>query len=360
MKRNPLTYLLFPFAILFVFGIWFYTENYYSLIPIPFFVFLVFAEYIYNHKDGSMREGLTKLVTNISIGGLFRVIIFLNPLFFLPVYYWLYNNYGFLEMPPGLLGILIAFVLYDLFFYISHRLAHNVSFLWASHAVHHQSEVFDLSVGFRQGPFQPILYYFIFFLLPFVGVHPLHFLIAATAFQLYNFLVHSSFTFPLGIMNYIFVTPREHEVHHTSVKPHESHNFGGVFTIWDRLFGSFQPNSGELTEFGIDTQHESPNPVISIFNPWKTLFIHTKNAHSMKEVMRIWFGKPLTDNVKKHSYEFSLPVIFLFFLILLLIYYYITVAIDLPMHLKVLTTILFIILVYILGRQAPRPTSSKV
>lgn len=356
MKKGVVSYLIFPTAVLFVFTVWFFQNNFYSLIPIPIFLFLVFGEYLYNHRSGTFREGLTKLVTNISIGGLFRVIIFLNPLFFLPIYYWLYDSFRIFELPVGAVGVALAFILYDLFFYISHRLAHNVSFLWATHAVHHQSEVFDLSVGFRQGPFQPILYYFIFFALPFIGVHPLHFLIAATMFQLYNFLVHSSFTDPLGILNYVFVTPSEHEVHHTSVLPHESHNFGGVFTIWDRVFGSFQPNSGALTEFGIDTQNESPNPVISIFNPWKTLFRKTKDARSLKEVMHIWFGKPHTDNVKQHSYEFSLPVIFLFFIVLLGVYFYITFGWVLPMYQKVLVSMLFILLMYLLGRQAPRPS----
>eukprot|EP00285_Hemiselmis_virescens_P018860 CAMPEP_0173380972 /NCGR_PEP_ID=MMETSP1356-20130122/3501_1 /TAXON_ID=77927 ORGANISM="Hemiselmis virescens, Strain PCC157" /NCGR_SAMPLE_ID=MMETSP1356 /ASSEMBLY_ACC=CAM_ASM_000847 /LENGTH=541 /DNA_ID=CAMNT_0014334699 /DNA_START=133 /DNA_END=1760 /DNA_ORIENTATION=- len=128
-----------------------------------------------------------------------------------------------------------ALVLCDLAYYWLHRLAHEINILWAGHSVHHSSDHYNLATALRQSWFQGVaapLYYLpmaIFFPTPvYMAMHQ--------ANIVSQFWIHTCLVRRLGPAEWILMTPSHHRVHHDR-RVHK--NFGGMFIIWDRMFGSF-------------------------------------------------------------------------------------------------------------------------
>lgn len=163
---------------------------------------------------------------------------------------------------PPLVLWSVAVLAWDLGFYWMHRLHHTFPALWSVHVVHHEGEHFNLSLGIRNGwlsslttlPFTSIPLALIGIPLPvFVAVSTLHYTV-----QFYN---HNSLVGRSGWFERFFVTPAHHRVHHGQNPEYRDRNFGGTFLIWDKLFGSFQPElPGVPVRFGVSQPTRSANP----------------------------------------------------------------------------------------------------
>ena len=163
---------------------------------------------------------------------------------------------------------LITFVAYDLCYYFSHRYGHEWRILWASHVAHHQSEAFNLSTALRQtstGWLNAIFYLPLYL----VGV-PVELVISVGSLNLiYQFWVHTEYVGRLGILEYILVTPSNHRVHHAKNPMYIDKNYGGVFIVWDRVFGTFQDElDTEPCRYGITEQLNSWNPIWANMHIW--------------------------------------------------------------------------------------------
>ena len=133
---------------------------------------------------------------------------------------------------------IFAFIIYDFFYYWFHRISHERQIFWASHVAHHQSEDFNLSTALRQtgtGAFVSWVFYIPMFV---IGTPSYVFVSVASLNLIYQFWVHSEHIPNLGWFENYFVTASNHRVHHAQNEQYIDKNYGGVFIIWDRMFGT--------------------------------------------------------------------------------------------------------------------------
>lgn len=134
---------------------------------------------------------------------------------------------------------IVAFFMYDFFYYWAHRCGHEINLMWASHVVHHSSEDFNLSTALRQSWTNQVFYWIFYLPMAMVGIPVEVFVVTALASAVYQFWVHTRLIDRLGWMERIFVTPSNHRVHHGRNAYCIDRNYGGTLIIWDRLFKTY-------------------------------------------------------------------------------------------------------------------------
>ena len=135
----------------------------------------------------------------------------------------------------------IAVVGVDVLFYAYHRIAHRVRLIWATHQAHHSSRYFNFATALRQ-KWNNSGELLMWAPLPMLGVPPWMVFTSFSISLVYQFWIHTERigTLPRPI-EFIFNTPSHHRVHHGTDRLYLDRNYGGILIIWDRLFGSFQP-----------------------------------------------------------------------------------------------------------------------
>jgi sterol desaturase/sphingolipid hydroxylase (fatty acid hydroxylase superfamily) len=232
------------------------------LAAIPFFFLLIFIELAYGIVRGKNTYRLNDSINSISMGSLSRLQGLVMLGFSGTIYEIIVARYQLAQLPDQALWVWIScFLLYDFAYYWKHRLGHEVALFWGSHVAHHQSEDFNLSTALRQTSidFYGFLFYLPFFFLGF----PAEILFTVVSLNLiYQFWVHTEHVPKLGPFEWIFVSPSNHRVHHGRNKVYVDKNYGGVFILWDRIFGSFQEElAEEPVAFGLRKPLNSWNPV---------------------------------------------------------------------------------------------------
>ena len=135
---------------------------------------------------------------------------------------------------------MIAIVGVDLLYYFYHRMAHRVRLFWATHQAHHSSQYFNFATALRQ-KWNISGDVFLRALLPLFGVPPWMVFASFSINLIYQFWIHTERIDKLWRpIEFIFNTPSHHRVHHGMDQQYLDRNYGGIFIIWDRLFGSFQ------------------------------------------------------------------------------------------------------------------------
>jgi sterol desaturase/sphingolipid hydroxylase (fatty acid hydroxylase superfamily) len=194
-------------------------------------------------------------------------------------------------IPRSWWGFALAFVLVDLCRYWAHRISHEQRFWWATHVTHHSSEKMNFSVSFRTGWTQHIK--FLFFLpVPFLGFDPFTFFVCHQLAVLYQFWVHTELVRKLPApIEYIFVTPSHHRVHHGSNPKYIDRNYGSTFIIWDRIFGTFQKEE-ERPVYGLTKPVNSFNPIYLVFHEWVDIWKDLMHVRSFREAWDVLFKPP--------------------------------------------------------------------
>ena len=156
----------------------------------------------------------------------------------------------------------LAFVALDLCDYLYHRTMHHVPTLWRFHLVHHTDPVVDSSTTVREHPGESLVRGAFLVLWTFLlGASFEVLLLRQAAETVCAVLSHSALRLPARfgrIAGWLFITPNLHHVHHHFELPYTNCNYGGVFSVWDRLFGTFAELSEAETVFGLDT-HMTPS-----------------------------------------------------------------------------------------------------
>jgi sterol desaturase/sphingolipid hydroxylase (fatty acid hydroxylase superfamily) len=133
----------------------------------------------------------------------------------------------------------ISLILVDFMYYIFHRLHHALPLLWVFHHVHHGDKKLNLSTAYRISIVEQI-YLFLFYVpILLVGVPPYMILLSHYSLVIYQFFCHSIYIKFPNFLKILFITPQLHSIHHDQEIKHQNSNFGGVFSIWDRLFGTY-------------------------------------------------------------------------------------------------------------------------
>ncbi len=184
----------------------------------------------------------------------------------------------------------------DFIFYWLHRMEHYVRFFWAVHVTHHSSEQFNFTVGFRSSVLQP-LYRFIFFIpLAFLGFSALDIVFTYSLTQTWGIIVHTTLIHKMGWLEHILVTPSHHRVHHASNPKYLDKNMGMFLILWDKLFGTFQPelpaSEYEPLRYGLTTNLEPKNAITLVVHEWKNIATDIKKQVPIKQKLGYIFGPP--------------------------------------------------------------------
>ena len=266
------------------------------VLSIPVFFVLIGAELLYDWRKnkGERLYRWNDSFTNISCGIIDQVTGVFAKLFTVTAYaavFALVAPLRIWEFPVTGLTFALTFVVGDFFYYWSHRISHQVTVFWTGHVVHHQSEEYNLSVALRQGAFHKILMFWIYLPMAALGF-PVEWFVLAMAFNLlYQFWIHTEIIPKLGVFEWLFNTPSHHRVHHGRNPKYIDRNHGGVFIIWDRLFGTFQAEE-ETPTYGITQPTETFNPVWAHLQPYARLYHELKGIPNRTDKVRFLFKSP--------------------------------------------------------------------
>jgi sterol desaturase/sphingolipid hydroxylase (fatty acid hydroxylase superfamily) len=244
---------------------------------------------LHNAETHDLKETTTSIATAIGNQIIRPATSFLVAF---PLYF-AYQHRLF-EIPTTIVTLAILFVLVDFAEYWFHRAAHRVRFMWASHAVHHSSTRFNLTAAVRlpwTGPLSGAVFFFV--PLTLIGFHPLAVTAMALLNLVYQFFLHTEHAPRLGPLEWVLNTPAHHRVHHASNEHCLDKNFGGVFIIWDRLFGTFaEAATGEKLRFGLVSPLPSQSLFTVNFHEWRKLLRDTWRARGLMARLRVLVGAP--------------------------------------------------------------------
>jgi sterol desaturase/sphingolipid hydroxylase (fatty acid hydroxylase superfamily) len=292
------------------------------IIAIPVFFLLIGVELLVARMKHLSYYRFNDAITNLSCGiGSTLSGVFLKTLTVL-VYIKLFEISPMRGKVPETWWVwILLFLGVDFFYYWFHRLAHEISIMWGSHAVHHQSEEYNLTVALRQAWYQGAFSFVFYLPLAVMGFKPEMFFIISQLVTLYQFWIHTKLINKMPRwFEYIFNTPSHHRVHHGVNPQYIDKNHAGTLIIWDRMFGTFEPEVEEVV-YGITKQPMSWNPIWVNFEYWvdllKDMFRvkHIGNAILMLVKMPGWkpkelggsdMPKPVTTQTF-HKYDTEIP-----------------------------------------------------
>lgn len=265
------------------------------LISTPLYIFVIALEILlsnFRHTGSYTRrntlDNLFLMLLNSGIDLLFRGV-------YLVAWGWFYTHRWFeIGHPFGYWFSLVVGM--DFLYYWLHRVDHQSRFFWAVHVTHHSSEQFNLTVGFRSSVFQP-LYRFVYFIpLALAGFKPLDIVFVFSATQIWGILVHTEHIGKLGWLEHWLVTPSHHRVHHASNIRYLDRNLGMLLIVWDKWFGTFQPElepgQYEPIRYGLTKPMPQPGPVKLVLHEWVAIAEDLKRKIPLREKLHYVFGPP--------------------------------------------------------------------
>ena len=245
-----------------------------TVFAIPLFVALVLAEMLWAWKQSPRSYEPRDTLTSLAFGLGSTVAGALAGGVFLALFLWTYQ-FRIFDFGPQWWTVWwawpLSFVLDDLRYYWVHRFGHRVRWFWASHVNHHSSQHYNLSTALRQSWTGSLTLGFVFALpLVLLGFHPVMIAICAGFNLIYQFWIHTE---AIGRMprwfEAVMNTPSHHRVHHATNPRYLDRNYAGVFIVWDRLFGTFEPERDEeRIRYGIVRQLGTFNLLWSVFHEW--------------------------------------------------------------------------------------------
>ena len=235
------------------------------LYAIPAFLLAIVIEALWLRRRPALR-GYERRDTAASLTlGLWSVgVSALAKLGSIPLFTVLYEH-RLADLGAAWWGWLVLLFAEDLCYYWFHRLHHEVRLLWACHVNHHSSEHYNLSTALRQPILTPLTGPLFWAPLPLLGFSPAMVLTAQAWSLLYQFGLHTEVIGRLGPLEWLFNTPSHHRVHHGNNLAYLDRNHGGIFIVWDRIFGTFEPE-GEPVVYGLTKNIHTFNPVRIAFH----------------------------------------------------------------------------------------------
>lgn len=249
------------------------------IIPIMIMLCLVILEIciLYLKKT---PVNLTDIVFNLNSG---HLMLWLFRGLELVCFNYIYTHFSlnlFVNIPVVFTWLFVLLA-WDFGFYWLHRLHHKLPLFWAVHIVHHQGQHFNLSLAIRNSWYSSLTSIPFFAILAIMGVPTSIFISVSIFHYSIQFFNHCSLIPKLGFLEYIFVTPTHHKVHHINDHYYSNRNFSGSFIFWDKLFGSFDTAPSSEISYGSNgTLSQNPFwasnlPFIKLFK-WSLKPAHQK------------------------------------------------------------------------------------
>ena len=194
------------------------------------------------------------------------------------------NNFGILQIVNSttLVSVILGLLVLDLIgAYLPHLVQHKVKLLWYIHIVHHTDHKVDTTTANRHHPFESVVRFIFTFIGIFISGAPIGLVlmyqslsVIASQFNHANIQISNKVD---KILSYVIVSPNMHKVHHHYELPYTDSNYGNIFSIWDRLFGTYMELNKEEIIYGVDTDlDEVQNSKFTslIERPFKKWFNH--------------------------------------------------------------------------------------
>ena len=261
----------------------------------PIILALIFIEVlISNLQNASYYKKEDTLCTiGLLTGNILMVFAIKGLTLALHFYLYQFRLFDLASIIPLWAMWILTFILIDLVFYIYHRISHKSRFLWAIHMSHHSSEEMNFAVSFRQAWLGPLSKIPFFIVLPLIGLDPTIIAVAGVISTLWGIFGHTQVIKKLGPLEWIFNTPSHHRVHHGANEQYIDKNYGNLFIIWDRMFGTFELEK-ERVRYGLVKNVNTFNPIKITLMEWNSILKDLNKASNIKESLNIFFGPPKT------------------------------------------------------------------
>ncbi|MES2520165.1 MAG: sterol desaturase family protein [Bacteroidota bacterium] len=264
-------------------------------LAIPLFLLFIGLEYLITKRKGKEYFHFENTIANLNVGIAERLIDSLTVGFFYFIYVYLYQNFAIFNITPNIWIWIALLLCTDFVWYWYHRLGHEVNLFWAVHIVHHQSEDFNYSVSARITIFQALLRTIFWAILPIIGFTPGMITTILLIHGLYPFFTHTQLVGKLGILEYIFITPSHHRVHHACNEQYLDKNYGDMFIFWDKLFGTFIEED-EKPIYGLTKPLDSHSFAWQHFHYMLEIGYAVSHTEGFINKLKIVFGRPDTVN----------------------------------------------------------------
>ncbi len=261
------------------------------VLSIPIYFLLIGIELLVERWQRTEHYHFHDALTNISCGLTQQVTGVFMKIIGVTAYAFLYQHAALLHVPRTWATGLLLFVLVDFCYYWAHRMSHEINLFWGGHVVHHQSEDYNLSVALRQGSWQELFTFAFYLPLAVIGFEPTFFVYMSAFVTLYQFWIHTEFIGRLGPLEWVLNTPSHHRVHHARNPKYIDRNYAGALIVWDRLFGTFQPEE-ERPVYGVTTPINTWNPLWANLDHYTQLWQQVRHTPGVGDKLRTLFGRP--------------------------------------------------------------------
>lgn len=271
------------------------------LVLAPLFFICMALEWFFGDRLRRLPENAryrpAEVFCNFVLAGMHQGADILTGLLLAKLYLWLFG-WRLFDIEMNGWTFVLLMLGQDFCYYWFHRASHRCRWMWAAHVVHHSSENMNFSTAFRQSLMYPLAGMWLFWLpLVIIGFDP-NWVVFVVLLNLgLQFFVHTQAIKRLGPLEWIFNTPSHHRVHHGRNPQYIDKNYAGVLIIWDRLFGSFEPE-WETVRYGITKPVNSFNPVTVTFAEWRDMLAEvSRPGLSFRQRWRLLFAPPASQEL---------------------------------------------------------------
>ncbi len=281
---------------------------------IPLFFALIGLELLVARVRRQRVYRLTDSIADLTLGTLSQLVGIFVALLTVTIYGWIGSRFAIQHFAPvpqwidrspfptaqtglrldvlALASWATVFVLDDLTYYWVHRLSHETNLLWAGHVVHHSSEEYNLTVALRQSSLHGLFTWVFYLPLALLGIPVTMWVVCHGLNLIYQFWIHTREIDRLPLpLEAVLNTPSHHRVHHGVNPQYQDRNYAGVFIVWDRLFGTFEPEV-EPPVYGITKPLGSWNPVWANLHVFVDIVKNVSRATRWSDKLRLVVGHP--------------------------------------------------------------------
>lgn len=259
---------------------------------VPVFFLMIGVEAWIAHRRRAGLYRLSDSVNSLSCGMAQQAMDVALKLWDFGFYAFVYAHLALFELDPSSVLVWIGgAIAVDFLYYVFHRASHRVNALWAGHIVHHQSEEYNLTTALRQSALAGVMSPLFYWPLALLGLPPAVFITLSTLNTLYQFWIHTRLVGKLGPLELVLNTPSHHRVHHGIDPQYIDKNYGGILIVWDRLFGTFEPEREEPA-YGTVKPLASWNPIWANLEHWSRMLSMARRTRRLADKLRVLVAPP--------------------------------------------------------------------
>ena len=261
---------------------------------VPVFFLMIATEYCVARARGRELYRFQDTVTSLNAGLVSQFVNVMGGAFSVYMYSLMVGQFGLFTLSASNIWVwIVALVLYDFCYYWVHRAGHEVNLFWASHVIHHSSEDFNLATALRQSATGFYFKWAFYLPLAVLGIPTKVFVVVALIDLLYQYWVHTQLVGRMGFLERFLVTPSNHRVHHGQNDYCIDKNYGGIFSIWDQIFGTYaDERDDERVVYGVRKPLRSWDPVWANVHHYVAIGRLVRAARTWREKLILVFGPP--------------------------------------------------------------------